>query len=103
MSPKITADGSIYHCNAIRVRVTGSCSLRPKLLSLPDDVGVQVEKELVPLDITTSTFKILERRTNFKQQRMQLELKTTEINEYFRISTTSIFIKYSSAGYPGTR
>lgn len=101
MSPKIQNDGSIYHCNAVRVLATGNCNLRMRLLALPDNDGNQISKTLIPLEITTATARIKERRANFKTQRMQLEIKTTAINETFRISSVILFLKYSAAGYPG--
>jgi hypothetical protein len=38
--------------------------------------------------------------SNFTDQRVQLELKTTELNEVFNISKIVIFAKPVATGYP---
>ena len=89
---------SISHFAAIRVRVNGEGSLKMKVFSL-DDVK---SKELVPLTMATTTRIIPTRLVNFMEQRASFELRTTEIDERFRINRIIIFMKEVFTSYPGS-
>lgn len=90
-------EGQINHYIGVRMRVTGSASMQMRFLSL-DEV---VTSTLLPLTITPTNSREPFRKANFKQQRIQLEIKITTINEYFEISKIVIFSKPSAASYPG--
>ena len=90
-------EGQINHYNGVRLRVNGSGSLKLRLLSL-DEVR---ERVLLPLEMSTLTNREPFRKANFKEQRVQLEIKTTEINEVFVISSIIFFVKPSASNYPG--
>lgn len=87
---------NINHFNAIRVWVTGSGNLKPKLYSLSD----VKTKDLSPIVMEAAAYKQPTVLTNFSQQRAALELKTTEINETFAISRIIIFAKPVATSYP---
>lgn len=91
-----SSEGQIYHCVGIRLRATGSASLKLRLLSR-NQVRTST---LMPLDVIPVNDRELDRRANFKQQSMQLELVTTGINEYFLISKITFFVKVSANSYP---
>ncbi len=88
----------IHHTNAIRMRVTGSGSLKLYLNSL-DNIQVQT---LVPLTMAAATDREPIRLVNFKSQRVQLEGKTTEINERItHVHRIIIFMKPVETEFPG--
>lgn len=91
------SDGLINHFGGVQLRVKGSGDLKMRLLSL-DEVKT---KTLLALPIQTVTNKELTRISNFTQQRAQLEILTTEIDEYFEISKIIIFTKPVAENYPG--
>jgi len=88
--------GEILHTNTVRFRVTGSGSLNLFLRSL-DDIRNQ---ELTPIVMQSVTNREPNVLANFKEQQMQLELFTTEIDEFFTISKIVIFTKPVETGYP---
>jgi len=92
-----SAVGAINHYNAVRMRVTGAGSLQMKLLSL-DDIDTQT---LVPFTMAATTQREPTRLANFKSQRARLEIKTTLIDETFRISKIIIFSKPVESEFPG--
>lgn len=98
----VTSEGSsgesISHFAAIRVRVIGTGSLQMKVCSL-DDVRV---KTLVPLTMQPQARIIPTRLVNFMEQRASFELKTTNIDEEFRINRIVIFTKEVYTSYPGS-
>ena len=87
---------NIVHITGVRVRVVGSGSLRMRLLSL-DEVETQT---LVPFTLAAATNRQPFRLANFLQQRTQLEITTTTINEHFRINRIIIFAKPVFTEYP---
>jgi hypothetical protein len=89
--------GNISHFNAVRLRVVGQGNLNMSLFSL-DDEHSQV---LAPLSLSSTTSVIPTRLANFIEQMASLELETTEINDYFRISRVVIFSREIFSSYPG--
>lgn len=88
--------GTIQHYNGVRMRLTGSGSLQMTMLSL-DEVDTQT---LIPFTMAATTQREPTRLANFKSQSMQLEVKTTLINETFRISKIIIFAKPVESEFP---
>lgn len=92
----------INHFNGIRLRLLGEGNLKLRLLSLPDDDGIQTVQELVPIDMDTIVRgREPLKKANFKQQRAQLEFYTTEIDEYLKINRIAVFIRITEVNYPG--
>lgn len=89
-------EGLINHFGIIRLRLNGLGNLRLRLLSL-DEVK---KKTLLPLVMSSLTNKEPTRLANFTQQRAQLEVRTIEIDETFKISKVIIFIKPVATSYP---
>ena len=87
----------ISHFGAIRIRLNGNGNLKMQVFSL-DDVR---SKTLVPLAMADKTRIIPTRLVNFMEQRATFELKTTEIDEEFRIHRIIIFMKEVFTSYPG--
>lgn len=86
----------IYHYVAARLRVTGSGNLLMRLIS----VDAVKEKDFVPLVMQVVTDRNQTKLINFKQETAQLEIKTTEIDEYFEIDKIMIFVKPIASSYP---
>jgi len=95
---ELSSGESISHFAAIRVRVNGSGNLKMEVFSL-DNVR---SKTLVPLTMAVQTRIIPTRLVNFMEQRASFELKTTEIDEKFRINRIVIFSKATFTSYPGS-
>lgn len=95
---ELSSGESISHFAAIRVRVNGTGSLKMAVYSL-DDVKSKI---LVPLTMQPQNRIIPTRLVNFTEQRASFELKTTEINEKFRINRIVIFTKEVFTSYPGS-
>jgi len=89
---------NIMHFGAVRMRLTGTGSLLMSLFSL-DDIKSQT---LVPFTMQSSTNIQVTRLSNFNEQRAALRLRTTEINEFFRINRIILFTKEIYTSYPGT-
>lgn len=89
---------SISHFAAIRIRLNGTGILKMSVYSL-DNVR---SKTLVPFIMSTLTRIIPTRLVNFTEQRASFELKTTEIDEKFRINRIIIFTKEIYTSYPGS-
>jgi hypothetical protein len=89
---------SISHFAAIRIRFTGSGVLRMSVYSL-DDVR---SKTLVPFTLQPTNRIIPTRLVNFMEQRAAFEIKTTGIDERFRINRIVIFQKEVYTSYPGS-
>lgn len=89
-------NGEILHFNATRMRATGSGNLQQTLFSL-DDVRSNILNNIT-LAATTNREPIT--LANFTEQRAYLEVKTSNINEYFVISKIVIFVKPVATGYP---
>lgn len=88
---------NISHFAAIRVRVNGVGLLRMKVFSL-DDERV---KTLVPFPMAVTSRVIPTRIVNFVEQRASFELRTTGIDEKFRINRIVIFAKEVFTSHPG--
>jgi hypothetical protein len=88
---------NISHFAAIRIRVNGIGELKMRVFSL-DDERV---KQLVPFQMEYTTRLVPTRIVNFVEQRAAFELKTTTINERFRINRVIIYLKEIYTSHPG--
>ena len=89
----------IVHFTGIRLRVNGTGNMRPTMYSLDRVLTLT----LVPIPMLETTDRQLLRLANFQSQRMSLELKTTEINERFRINRVIIFAREVFTDFPSTQ
>ena len=87
---------SIAHCAAIRANITGSGNLKFTLIGY-NDIHSQLLNDKA---LETATNKQLTALANFKDQRMQIEFRTTEADEYFTIDKIIPFVKVVACGYP---
>jgi hypothetical protein len=91
-----TFAGEILHTVGVRYRVTGSGNLQTFLRSLDDVRNVQLAN--ISMSATTNREPTI--LANFQEQRVQLELKTTVMNEVFTISKIVLFVKPVAETYP---
>lgn len=87
---------NILHFNGVRLRVTGSGNLKLTMHSLSDTVT----QDLQNLTMVGSTNIIPTKLCNFRQQRALLEIKTTEMDETFRITKLVMFMSAVASDYP---
>lgn len=88
--------GERLHAVGVRMRVVGSGNLRTTLYSL-DEVNSSTLANIAMQATTNREPTIL---ANFTEQRMQVEVKTTEMDETFRIGKIIIFVKPVAEDYP---
>lgn len=86
----------INHYGLVRLRVSGSASLRLSLYSL-DEINQNV---LLPIPIVSKTNIEPTRLSNITEQRTKLEIRTTEINETLQISKVIVYLKPVAKSYP---
>jgi hypothetical protein len=89
-------NGELLHFGSVRMRVTGSGVLRPTLQSL-DEVNISTLPNVTMSATTNREPTVL---SNFIDQRGQLKLETTAIDETFTVSKITIFIRPVATGYP---
>lgn len=88
---------NILHFTGVRMRLVGQGSLQMTMHSL-DEV---INQTLLPLPMAAATNIQPTRLCNFNQQRAQLEVFTTELNDFFKINRIVIFVKETATSYPG--
>jgi hypothetical protein len=88
----------VNHYGAVRLRVTGSASLQLTLFSF-DAVDSNI---LMPIPLESAIDIEPNRLANFTKQNAQLQIQTTNIDEYFKISKIIIFIKPIAKSFPET-
>lgn len=88
---------NILHFGAVRLRVTGSGSLRMQLIDL-DETGTET---LVPLTLASAPGREPTRLCNHKTQRVKLKLFTTAIDEVVRVNRIILYAKELYTSYPG--
>lgn len=98
MGIKALRGDNVLHAVAIRIRATGDGNLRTSLHSLQDVNNRTID----PIIMSASTNKLATKITNFLDQRIQLKITTTDIDETFTISRFYVFVKESTTGYPIT-
>ena len=86
----------INHYGAVRLRASGSASFNLTLYS-QDEV---FSSTLLPLTLASVTNIEPNRLANFTQQRAKLMIKTTAINETFKICKIIIFTRPVAKSYP---
>lgn len=88
---------NISHFTAVRLRLNGAGNLQMRLYSLDEIRFI----DLIPFTMKNSTNIQPTRACNFVEQRAQLQIKTTEINEVFRINRIILFVRELYTDYPG--
>lgn len=96
MAKNSSFTGEILHFNAIRTRVTGSGSLQLFLRSLDNTSSVQ----LTSISMSAATNREPTVLANFIDQRAQLEVRTTAIDEKFSISRIILYVRPLASEYP---
>ena len=95
----ISEGENINHFAGIRIRVNGTGNLIPRLLSL-DSILTQTLASIVMSTTTDRQPTIL---ANFQTQRCSLELKTTVINEIFKINRIILYAKEVFSEFPSVQ
>ncbi len=90
------SSGQILHCVAARYRVLGSGLLKSRLWSLTQEQN----QNLPNITMSSTTRKMPTVLANFQQQGMQIQFRTTAIDERFNISAIILFVKPVAEGYP---
>jgi hypothetical protein len=89
---------NISHFAAIRVRLNGVGELKMRVFSLDDERL----KQLVPFQMAHTSRGIPTRIVNFVETRASFELRTSGIDEKFRINRIVVFMKEIYTSRPGS-
>ena len=92
----MAAGNYLYHCVAVRYRVTGTGTFHSTLYSL-DDINTQA---LTDVTLAATTEKYPNLLTNLIEQRMNLEFYVDAIDEQFTLRQIQFFLKPVATGYP---
>lgn len=93
-------DGTIHHCNAVRIFVQGSGNLDLTLLGLVDENNEADEQALTPIVMSNTQRRSQTALANFKQENFSLEVSIDAISEYFYINSITVFTREVETGYP---
>lgn len=96
MSNEAAFTGRIVHSAGIRFRVRGSGNMESRMWNL-DRVRFQMLDE-INLNIPSSRAKTL--LANFQDQGIQIQFRTTRINEYIEMNKIVCFVKPVAESYP---
>jgi hypothetical protein len=88
---------NVHHCGLVRVRAVGVGELKLTLQNMQKEFTEVIS----PITMATINPNISERLSNFTEQRMGLRLETTEINEIFRITRITFYVKPLWISLPG--
>ncbi len=90
-------NGELIHLGAVRFRVLGEGILQIDSHSLDESSNTSA---LPNLGMLTATNREPVSLANFIDQRIQVEIGTEEIDEWFEISKIVMFIRQVGTGYP---
>ncbi len=90
-------NGQLIHLGAVRYRVIGSGNLLTDTHSLNDLSNSSVLPDYAMLSATNRELTVL---ANFIDQRIQLEIRTEEIDEWYDISKIVMYARQVATGYP---
>jgi hypothetical protein len=94
--PKRNDSDTINHLGVIRMRVKGSGNLKTTVFGY-DFLN---QTNVPEISLETSTNKLPTVLANHMDQKMMLEIKTTEFDEYFNINRITVFLRPVAAEYP---
>ena len=86
----------ILHAVGVRYNVKGSGTLETNLFS--QDQASVYQCPDITLNSTGTRFPFV--IANFRNQRIQIEFRINEIDDYFVLSDINLFVKPTASGYP---
>lgn len=92
----MAAGNYLYHCVAVRYRVTGAGIFYSRLFSL-DDINTQ---ELTSFALASTSERYPNLLANFIEQRMNVEFEVNELNDQFTLRQIQFYLKPVATGYP---
>src|SRR5262245_46961632 len=92
---------SINHFNGVRMRVLGSGNLDVAAYIQNGMDSDLLNQTLVPYAMSSATHRQPTLGLNVVKQRMSLEIKVTEINEWFAINRLIVYMKPLYTSFPG--
>lgn len=93
----------ILHCGAVRVRIYGNGTVHYQLIALGNSDIID-PTEAVNLQDTVMdnfTYRTATKLANFKSQKMQLKLSTSDIGDIMICTQITFFVKPLWTGYVG--
>lgn len=88
----------ITHLNPIRVRIKGEGNLRTSVFNLGEaSTDSALLADSVLSATTSKSNNIL---SNFKSEKIAIDFRTTELEEWFEISNIWAYVKLVAASYP---
>jgi len=87
---------SICHITAVRMRIVGSGNLKTAVFSLSNTRS----QFLADTALESTTNRLVNRLSNFREQGIQVLIRLTAESEYFNVNTIIPFVKESASSYP---
>jgi hypothetical protein len=87
----------ISHCVSVRLRVNGTGNIRTAVFDFGNTNFMYLVDLLMNDNITGRTLTAL---ANFNSELIQAEIRTTAIDEVFRVSRIIPYVKVSKMSYP---
>ncbi len=84
------------HVNPVRIRVMGDGELKAFLF----DTGLLYNAVLFPQDMSLVSPRSLNYLSNFRAEKICIQIMTTEIDEYFTISNMWAYVKPTASSFP---
>ena len=91
----------ISHFNGVRPRVIGEGNLLIASYAPGGDNTDVLVETVLPYEMSATNTRQPVLLMNVRQQRMSLEIKVTEINEWFQINRINVFYKPLFTSFPG--
>lgn len=98
MAKKMSSSDVLCHCNAVRTRIIGEGNLRTILTNTGE--AATDSSFLADATLSEATSKSLNQLANFKGEKIAVELRVSEENEWFKLSNLWVYVKQTSASYP---
>jgi len=89
----------LTHCNSIKLRVTGTGNIKTALFDLGEIKFRYLADKAMNENVTGKSITVL---ANLTSEMIQVEIRTTEIDEVFVLSKLIPYVKPSATGYPQT-
>jgi hypothetical protein len=98
MAKKMSSSDVLSHSNAVRARIIGEGNLRTILTNTGE--AASDSSFLADVALTDATSKSINQLANFKGEKIAVEIRVCEENEWFKLSNLWVYVKQTSASYP---
>jgi len=98
--PKDLQGDLVSHLNPIRVRIKGEGNLVTTVFNTGEDAAEEVSAMLADAVLSPITSRSVNVLANFYGEKIFIDIRTTELDEWFSVSNMWAYVKQSTASYP---